>query len=216
MYDRAAIKFEIYQRLNKSPTTPGFFTSDKVNSAIQEAIDLVAAEMFEADEGFLKKMDFLDVTANATTISVPPHMAIIEEVRYLVGNIYVPLDYDAQWKVPQWSVTSGATQLPATYRIVDNRFTFNPALGVGGSQYLQVEYQAYPSILRSDTQKIDPQFDRAMLYYVIYRSCSILASAMGKKNKDWDYEEALWRQKMLNIVNKRNAQSTPIREFAGY
>lgn len=216
MFDRASLKYEIYQRLNKSPATPGFFTSEKVNSAIQEAIDFVAAEMFEADEGFLKKIDFLDVTANAVTIPVPPHMAIIEEVRYLVGNVYISLEYDTQWQVPQWSVTSGATQLPSTYKIVDNRFYFNPALGVGGTNYLQVEYQCYPSILRSDSQKIDPQFDRSMLYFCIYRACSILASAMGQNVKSWGVEEALWREKMINIVSKRNAQSTPIAEFCGY
>ncbi len=202
--------------MNKSPATPGFYTEAKVNSAIQEAIDYVSAWMFEADQGFLKKMDFLDVSANAITIPIPPHMAIIEQVRYLTGNVYVPLDYDSQWAVPQWSVSSGATQLPATYMIVDNKFFFTPALGVGGTQYLQVEYQAYPSILRSDSQHIDPQFDRSMLYFAIYRACSILASAMGQKVKDWADEEAMWGQKMVNIVNKRNAQSTAIRDFAGY
>ncbi len=216
MFDRAAVKFEIYQRLNKSPTTPGFFTAPKVNSAVQEALDLVAVTMFESDQGFMKKLDHLDVTANALTIPIPPHMAMIEEVRYLVGSVYVPLMYDAQWQVPQWSPTSGATQLPSTYKIIDNKFYFNPPLGVGGTGYLQVEYQCYPSILLSDTQKIDPQFDRCMIYYVIYRSCSILASAMGQTNKSWQLEENIWRQKMANIIAKRNSGTSYIKDFCGY
>ncbi len=216
MFDRAAIKFEIYQRLNKSATTPGFYTSDKVNSAVQEALDLVAAEMFEADEGFMKKLDNLDVAAGAITIPVPPHMAMIEQVRYLVGNVYVPMAYDSQWNVPQWSVTSGATQLPGSYRIIDNKFYFTPAIGVGGAGFLQVEYQAYPMVLLADTQKIDPQFDRSMIYYVIYRACSILASAMGQTNKSWQREEDMWRQKMVNIVAKRNSGTSVIKDFCGY
>ncbi len=216
MFDRAALKYEIYQRLMKSPVTPGFFTAPKVNSAIQEAIDYVSAEMFEADNGFLKKIEYIDVEANALTIPVPPHMAMIEEVRYQVGNVYVPLSYDSQWQVPQWSVNSGATQLPATYRIVDNKFYFAPALGVGGVNYLQVEYQGYPSVLRTDAQKIDSQFDRSMLYFIIYRSCSILASAIGQNVKAWEKEEALWHQKMINIVYKRNNGTTTIKDFAGY
>ncbi len=198
MFDRALVKFEIYSRLNKSAVTPGFYTSDKVNSAVQEA------------------MDYVDVAANASTIPVPMHMAMIEEVRYLVGNVYVPLMYDSQWQVPQWSVTSGATQLPGTYRIIDNKFYFAPALGVGGTGYLQVEYQCYPSILRSDSQKIDPQFDRTMIYYIIYRSCSILAGAMGQKNNAWQETENMWRQKMVNIVAKRNSGTTVIKDFCGY
>ena len=216
MFDRATVKFEIYQRLNKSPVTPGFYTADKVNSAIQEAIDLVAAEMFESDQGFLKKLDHLDVPSNSRTIPVPPHMAMIEEVRFLVGNVYVPLMYDSQWQVAQWGVTSGATQCPATYKIIDNKFYFAPALGSGGSGYLQVEYQSYPSIMRSDSQKIDPQFDRAMIYYAIYRACSILASSMGQVNKSWAREEGIWGQKMANIIAKRNSGTSYIKDFAGY
>lgn len=216
MFDRAQIKYEIYLRLNKSPVTPGFFTSEHVDSAIAEALDLVAAEMFAVDMGWSKKLDFLDVPANALTIPVPPHMAIIEKLSYLIGNVYIPLAYDSQWDTPQWSVTTGATQLPGNYRIVDNRFYFAPALAVGGSNYLQVEYQAYPQILRSDSQKIDPQFDRAMIYYIIYRACSILASAIGQDVKSWQVEEALWHQKMVDITNKRVAQSIPIKSFSGY
>jgi hypothetical protein len=216
MFDRSLLKFEIYQRLNKSPATPGFYTAPKVNSAIQEAIDLIATEMFENDEGFLKKIDYVDIEANAATVPIPPHMCMIEEVRYLVGNVYVPLAYDSQWSVPQWSITSGATQLPGTYKIIDNKFFFSPALGVGGDKYLQVEFQSYPSIIRSDSQKIDPQFDRCMLWYAIYRTCSILASAMGTTVKSWEKEEGLWRQKMINLVAKRTSGTTTIGEFSGW
>ncbi len=141
---------------------------------------------------------------------------MIEEVRYLVGSVYIPLAYDSQWKVPQWSVTSGATNLPASYRIVDNQFYFNPPLGVGGTAYLQVEYQRYPSIMRNDSQQIDPQFDRAMVYYLTYRACSILASAMGQTSKPWEVEEKLWLDAMMQIVQNRNRQPQPIKDFAGY
>lgn len=216
MFDRALVKYEIYHVLNKSSATPGFYTGPKVNSAVQQAVDYVAAEMFEQDEGFLKKIDYLDVQANAATIPIPPHMCIIEEVRYLVGNVYIPLAYDSQWQVPQWSITSGATQLPGTYKIIDNKFFFSPALGVGGSQYLQIEFQSYPSIIRSDSQKMDPQFDRTMLWYIIYRSASILASGMGTTQKSWAGEEAMWKQKMMNLVAKRTSGTTPIKDFSGW
>lgn len=216
MYTRASIMYEVYQRLNKSPVTPGFFTAEKVRSAIQEALDLVATHMMLADEGWLKKIGYMDVEANQITIPVPNYMEMIEEVRYLVGSVYVPLNYDTAFNVPQWSITSGATSLPCTYRIVDNQFYFNPPLGVGGTAYLQVEYMRYPSILRNDSQQVDPQFSRAMIYYIIYRTCSILASAMGQDVKSWSTEEAIWYEKMLIIVEKRNAQSIPIKDFMGF
>jgi hypothetical protein len=216
MYNRGQIAHDVYQRLNKSAATPGFYTAEKVNSAIQEAVDFVATEMMLADEGWLKKIDYLDVEANQITIPIPPHIEMIEEIRYLVGNVYVPLAYDTQWRNPQWSVTSGATNLPAAYRIVDNKLYFNPPLGVGGSKYLQIEYMRYPSILRNDAQQLDPQFGRAFTYYITYRAMSILASAMKQNNKSWENEEAMWYEKMLTIANRRNASPTPIKEFVGW
>ncbi len=216
MYTRSDISYQVYQRLNKSPLTPGFYTEEKVVGAIQEALDYVATKLMAADQGFLKKIDYLDVQANQITIPVPPHMDMIEEVRYLVGSVYIPLAYDSQWKVPQWSVQSGATNLPGSYRLVDNKFYFNPPLGVGGTDYLQVEYQSYPSILRAPGQYIDPQFDRAMVYYITYRACSVLASSLGQNDKSWVVEEKLWLDAMQKILQNRNKQPQPIKDFCGY
>ncbi len=216
MFTRAQLAYQTYQRLNKSSATPGFYTEEKVHGALQEALDYVGVKMMLADNGFLKKLDYLDVTANQVTIPIPPHINMIEEVRYLVGNVYIPLAYDSQWKVPQWSPQSGATNLPASYRIVDNRFYFNPPLGVGGTNYIQIEYQSYPSIMRNDNQQIDPQFDRAMTYYLVYRACSILASAMGSTVKPWEVEETLWLNAMQQIVQNRNKQPIALSDFAGY
>lgn len=216
MYNRAQLSYQVYQRLNKSSATPGFYTEEKVNGALQEAMDYVATKLMVADQGFLKKIDYLDVSPNQITIPIPPHMDMIEEVRYLVGNVYIPLLYDSQWKIPQWSVNSGATSLPSSYRVVDNQFYFNPPLGVGGPNYIQVEYQRYPSIMRNDTQQIDPQFDRSMIYYLTYRACSILSSAMGQQQKPWLVEEGLWLDAMQRIIQNRNKQPAPIKDFAGY
>lgn len=216
MWDRASIKNEIYLRLNKSPATPGFFTPERVNSAIQESLDIVATAMFEEDNGWLKQLDYVDVEANQVTIPIPAHWEMLEEVRYQVGNIYMPLAYDAQYNTPQWNATSGATQLPNSYRIIGNSLYFNPPLGVGGEKFLQVEYQRYPSILRNDAQQADPQFGRALIWYCIYRACSICASSMGQFNKSWATEEAMWFEKMQDIVAKRNKQSVPIADFCGF
>ncbi len=216
MYDRAAIKFDIYQRLNKSPSTRGFYTDEKCNSAIQEALDFVATEMFEADQGWLKKIGYLDVTANCLTLAVPSHMEMIENVRYLLGNIYQQLAYDTRFDSQEWAVTSGATQLPVSYRIVDNKFYFNPPIGVGGENFLQIEYMQYPTMLRTDAQKMDPQFGRALNWYIVYRAMSIMASSIGQFNKAWAQEEGAWYSKMLTVVNKRNLAPTPIKEFCGY
>ncbi len=219
MYDRAILRHDILNILNKSPATPGFYTPDKCNMAIQKALDLAATEMIIYDQGFVKKLDFIDVAANQLTIPVPPHMEFIEKVSYLVGNIYTPLQYDSRWDSADWSQNSGATSLPFTYQLVDNSFYFNPPIGVGGEKFLQVVYQRFPSIMRSDSQQLDPQFSRATINWVIYNAATQLSSMYGMGDQSgvpWASQEAMWYDKMMMLITKRNASSQPIRDFAGY
>lgn len=216
MYDRAAVRNQIYLTLNKGPATKGFYTDDRCNDAVQEALDFVASEMFLYDEGWQKKIDYIDVQANQQTIPIPPHMEMIQEVRYLTGNVYTPLQYNTNVGGAAWSVQSGVTSVPGTYDIVDNSFFFNPALGVGGPKYLQVTYMRYPSIIRDDAQQIDPQFARGMIYFVRYRAATIMANSFGMKNVPWAQQESMWYEKLIDLVEKRNAQSKNITDFCGY
>lgn len=216
MFDRASVKFEMYTKLNKTSVTRGFYSDDKANSAIQESLDFLATEMFLADNGYLKKMDLLDTGANTFTLEVPLHMSMIMEVRYLVGNVYIPLTYDSEFMTQQWSQVSGVVQFPSRYKIVDNRFYFNPPLGVGGAQYLQVEYLSYPKTLRQDSDKFEQQFDRAMMWWIVYNSISTMATTMGQFQKPWADAQAMWYAKVVQIIGKRNQQWTAIADFEGY
>lgn len=216
MYTRGEVAFLVYQRLSKSAATPGFWTAEKVSSAIQEALDLIAAEMFIADQGFLKNLDYVDVEANQQTIDIRPQWEMIESVRYLIGNVYIPLAYDSEFDRSQWSPQSGVTQLPATYRVVGNKLYFNPSLSVGGTNYLMVEYQRAPDFLRNDAQQLPTYFTRILVWYVVYRSMSILAASMKQMERPWAEEEKLWREKMLDVTNKRNKVSTGIKMFQGF
>lgn len=216
MLSRADVKYEIYERLNKSPATRGFYTDKKCESAIQESIDFVSTELFLADEGYLHKIDYLDTESNQITIPVPSYMAMVIEVRYLLGNTYIPLVYDQQFQTPQWSDNSGVVQFPSRYRIVDNRFYFSPAFGQGGEKYLMVEYFAYPTVLRNDSQKLDPQFDRCMAWFIIYNSMTIMSSSMQQFAQTWKPIQDSWYNKMLMIVNTRNVGPTNIQDFEGY
>ncbi len=216
MFDRAALRHDILNILNKSPKVPGFYTESKVNMAIQKALDYAATQMMIYDGGFLKKIDYIDVAADQLTIPLPPYMEFIEEVRYLVGNVYTPLLYDSNWNTAEWSPNSGATSLPSRYRIVDNQFYFNPPIGAGGPKFLQVEYQRFPSIMRDDAQQLDPQFSRATVNFCIYNAATALANMYGIDNVTWGASEAMWFDQMMMLLTKRSAQSRPIADFAGY
>ncbi len=215
MLTRAEIKYEIYQRLNKTSATRGFYSDAKADSAIQESVDFVATEMFLGDEGYLHKIDYLNTEANQITVPLPSYMAMVVSVRYLLGNTYIPLVYDQQFDSPQWSDNSGVVQYPSRYRVVDNRVVFAPALGQGGEKYLMIEYYQYPSILRSDTQKLDPQFDRCMSWFIVYNAMTIMSQSMQQFAQSWKPQTDSWYQKMLLIINTRNVGPTQIADFEG-
>lgn len=139
MITRDEIKGRMLRYLNKTPSNQGFYANDKIIDAIQEAMTYIATEMFLANEGWQTKVQFLDTATNQTTVEIPPHMAMINEVRYKVGNLFVPLVYDDANGQAQWADDGGVTQFAATYRVIDNAFVFNPALAEGGTGYLMVE-----------------------------------------------------------------------------
>lgn len=213
MITRGQLKCSVYEKLNKSATTKGFYTDSKVNLAIQECLDFIAAHMFLADDGWQHKIQYFDTVANQVTVPLPPHMTMILEVRYMNGNVYYPLAYDQDFENAQWAGSSGAVQLPWKYRLVDNALYFNPPLAVGGTAYLQIEYAAYPRKLLKDSDFVESQFDRSMFHYCVYRACSVLAGNVGQFSKAWKEEEAQWFKAMQDIIYMRNAQATPIKDW---
>ena len=214
-FTRAQVKYEILQKLNKSAATRGFYTDEKCNSAIQEAIDFIAAQMFIADDGWSHKMDFIDIDDGCVTVPIKPSWAMIVEVRYLLGDTYIPISYDQRFGDNGYSSASGAVQFPSRYQVIDNCFYFNPAISTGGTKALQVEFMAYPKRLSKDTDFLESQFDKSMFWFAVYRSCSIMASSVGEFAKAWTNEESSWWASMQQIIFKRNQQVTPIREFNG-
>lgn len=214
MITRSQIKYEIWTRLNKTAATKGFYADAKVNSVVQESIDFVATEMFLADEGWNHKMVLMDTVTNQVAVPVPPDMAMIAEVRYLVGSCYIPLQYDQQFGEAQWGSTAGVVQFPSKWRLVDNNIYFNPALSIGGKGYLQVEYNSYPRRLQKDSDFLESQFDRSMFWWIVYHSCVVLTASV-KMSTDWPAQESLWYNKMVAIIGMRNRQVIPIRDFDG-
>lgn len=200
----------------KTAQTPGFYSNELLDDAFNEALDYVAAEMFMADEGWLAKMMTYDTVANQLKLDLTISVSMIREVRYMFGDIYVPLVYDAGNEKNQAADSSGIRQWAYTYRILDNALYFNPALAEGGTNYLQVEYISYPKRLQDDTDFMESQFDNAMLHFCKYKMASICAAAIENYTPAWAGLESLWFQKMRDIIVKRNLQSIAIQDFAGF
>ena len=90
---RGEIKGHIFSFLNKSPGYQGFYDDKKVDATIQECFDYLATIMMFESDGWMKQIWSLDTVSNQVTIDIPPDVAVIDHVRYLIGPVYTPMIY---------------------------------------------------------------------------------------------------------------------------
>lgn len=215
MISYGEIEGKVLRTLNKSSANRGFYTAEKCYDAIEEAVDAIATEMMLADEGWLTKKMYLDTAAGTITVPLPPSIHMIKEVRYLCGDTYARLDYRDGSGQDAYADSAGIPGFPGCYQLLDNQFYFNPALAEGGARYLEVEYMSYPRMPGSETDVFEQQFDKAMFHLIKYRAATILARPFGKAAVEWAPELSDWQAKVTTIINRRNLQTTTIREFNG-
>jgi hypothetical protein len=215
MITRGELKGQVLRFLNKTSQYRGFYDDDKINDAIQEALDFIAVEMFQAGEGWQTKILLLDTVAGQVTIDIPATISLIKEVRYRYGDIYGVMRYDDASGQSQTAQASGERQWVSTYRVVDNRLYFNPALSEGGPEYLQIEYMAYPKRLSGDMDYLEGHIDPCMTNFLKYQVSTILSASLEKNMVPWAGLQSQWYNKLLTVVGRRNMQPTPIRNFTG-
>lgn len=215
MFSRGQIKNEVLERLQKSATTKGMYTDEKLDAAVRECLAYIAANCFLEGQGWRTQIRHLDVPANAVAIPVPADVAMISDVRYLCGNVYIPLTYDARFGLSVPGDGLPAIQYPTSYKIVDNCFYFNPAIAGPLPKGIELEFTSFVDRIRNDAQFLPPEFNEAMYYWTIYETMSIVTNVVGKYSKEWGSQWNRWHDLMLNIISRRNLQSGAIREFRG-
>lgn len=218
---RAEVAHDVLLVLMQAPQYRGTYTPEAMNVAIQEAIDFLNVEFFIGVEGWAVKLyTYENVPGNCITLPVQPGMSMIQEVRIQYGNIYIPCIYDDANRRSQFSEQSGVQQWNSSYRIIDNEFYFNPPLigsneGQDFSGRVLVEYQGYSKRLQSDTDYLETHFDHAMLNFIKYRTATILSARIERFIVPWSALEKQWYDKCQQIIEKRNSQTTQIKEFEG-
>ena len=203
----------VLRYLNKTSDYSGFYSEAKVNDAIQEALDYIAVKMFMNTEGWFTKYIYLDTEAGQVSKDLPGNVALIGEVRYKIGDVYMPLLYYPQIDDASYMGSSVEQAWGGRYRLLGRQIVFDPPMADGGERFLQIEATVYPTLLIDDSQEIDPQFDRAMLNYCKYKVCSVLAGSIEKDVRTWEQEENEWFEAMMQVVNRRTLKSVAITEF---
>ena len=213
MLSRGELRGRVLRYLNKTPSHPGFYNEQKVNDAIQEALNFISVEMFLASEGWLTAYAYFDTVAGQTSVDLTGNIAMIREVRYKVSDVWYSIPYDDQESDFSGIGTGIQQPFASRYRLLGRQIVFDPPVAEGGTRYLQVEYVAYPTVLLDDNEIIDPQFDAACCEYLKYRVCSILSASIEKEFLPWAKQEQDWYDKMQAVITRRTLASVPIREF---
>jgi hypothetical protein len=214
MISRGQLKAKIRTVLNRSSAVKGYNTDERMEQAIEEAMDLIATEMFLAGEGWQTKYRTYDINNNQLFLPIDPDITLINEVAILVGSVtYVPLLYDELRDVSQAAPGSISTIAPFSYQIVDNKIYFSTAIADGGTDFVRIKFTAYPDEIKNDVQPLPQHFDKAMQWYIIYKSASCAAKMVGKALPEWMDTENMWHGKIIDVMNKRNNQIRHIRNF---
>lgn len=208
----AIMKQKILGILNKQPNYQGFYTNQKITDAINDSLDWIFANMMFVGQGWNKTIGYITTTPNTASYNLPNDTAVIDVVRYLINGTYIPLAYDEQ-SDNNFNTTDKTVHVPLTYRIVANQIFFNPIPTEVGTNYLQIEYTKYPAQLAQDSDVIDTAITRGLENYVKWRSCSILASQVGKGVPEWSAYENEWYLHMKELVAQRVRQTRFISEF---
>ena len=210
---KGQIKGTVWRYLGKTSKQPGFYASDKVDEAIEEALTYISVEMFLAGEGWLTKYLFLDTVGGQTSVDLPGNVALVRQIRYKSGDTYYPLVYDDRSDAASF-IGSGITQdIGYTYRLLGRQIVFDPPLGSGGERFLQIECVYFPEAVTSDNELIDAQFDAVAIQFLKYKVSSILAGSIEKTLITWQRLEDQWEDKLKSVLNRRVMSSVAIREF---
>lgn len=202
----------IIRTLNKTTANRGFYTTDKVADAVQESLTYIASLCFIAGQGWQSKMDHVTTVANQETVDIKPHWAMIKKLFYLVGSEYMALKYDDNPEASEYAGASGMTQWPCTYRIVENQIYFNPPLAEGGTNYLRVEYMAYPKIPQNEIDTLDFHVNDTWKEFIKYHSAKVCHANFEKGSWGMSALYEQWHSTLKMMLDKRNLQTTDVRD----
>ena len=211
----AQIRAEVLNILQKDASYQGFYTTDKCNRIINESMAYISARMMMEGEGWLQTIGFITTTANTPSYTLPTGCSIINSIRYLYSDVYLPMVYDDQAFDTQIAASSSLTQCPYRYRIVADKIYFNPIPLLVGPNYIQIEYTSYPATLAADGDSLLSQFDHGLYYYLVYRTAGALVAQTGQAVAEWQIYEQQWFSVMQNIISKRNRVQCVIADFGG-
>ncbi len=209
----AFLRLKILNILQKESNYQGFYTTDKINQAVNESMDYVAARaMQEAGNGWFEEIVYVTTTINTPSYFLPADTVLVREVRYKQGDMYYPL-MPVEATDEAWVSGNSQVQLPWRYELVGPSIVFNPLPSSVGTNFLQMKVTKFPTSLGLDADTLNNQFSRALEWFVIYRSASALVQSVGNPSPEWGQRESEWYNVMESMLTNRIKKPKFIKDF---
>lgn len=217
---RLILQTKIYNILQKTATAYGLLSPDKVNDAIQDALDFTSTLMNNSSSVWLSKQTRLNIVGNDPTITLPADCVIINFVKKLAfGTQYVPLKYDESANVTTDTNTQNTANYTPTYRIVSGELFLEPTPADSLANGILLDYVACPAALTADGSTVDVSVDYPVFtQFVKWRAASILWNTLHDQamSPPWAETEGIWFKEVKRTISRRIAKPCFIQGMTDY
>lgn len=217
---RLILQTKIYNILQKTATAYGLLSPDKVNDAIQDALDFTATLMNNSSSVWLSKQVKLNILANDPTITLPTDCVIINYVKKLqFGTQYVPLTYDESANVTTDTNAQNTANYTPTFRFVSGELFLEPTPADALANGILLDYVACPAVLSGDSSAVDISMDYPVfMQFVKWRAASILWNTLHDQaaSPPWAETEGIWFKEVKRTIARRIAKPCYIQGMTNY
>lgn len=171
----STIRSNVRNLLNQPNASNSFWSDAELDTYINEAIRIYAAELMKIDEGLFTAQVDRDIWANTETVALPSDFFAIRAVYKKVDTTYIMLPY--RNNLTEGYDTDGGTNsntyLPYYY-FRGNSLVLRPVPVFNETAGLRVEYLQFPDTLVSGgdylTAQISPLFSQVIEMYAVYKA----------------------------------------------
>lgn len=209
----ASLKLKVLNILQKETSYQGFYTDSKLDQAINESMDYIAARaMHEMGNGWFQELAYVTTVAGTSAYTLPTGTCMVREVRYLSGDVYVPLR-PIEAVDEGWTANTSMVGFPSRYELIGAQIVFNPVPSIVGTNFLQLKITKFPTALVAGVDTLSTQFTNSLEWYLIYRSASLLVMSVGNANPEWAQKEAEWYRVFESMITARIKKPKYVKEF---
>lgn len=218
---RLQLQTDIYNILSKSTSAAGLVTTDKVNTAIQDALDYIQAKMVKIGAEWLTQVRYVNYTANNPLVTLPTDLVVINFIKIATSadtTKYVPIENNENATGVSDTQASGIEgNLPVWRFSGAGTIRLEPMPSSSMTNGIMIDGVFLTTKLSSDSSQISGDLDnRIFTTYAKWRAASICRSLTTKEMPPWSKIEDQWELLVNAQIARRWREPGVSRPFANY